>query len=158
MIPIQISPADLLLFSLSPSLIYRVTFYDCPSSDYLFLSLVRVIFPIKSENFFLSPLRYDGKRRGTILKHFRHLVRRQNISRRNEFRWYTRRSIGFVEHRLHSSKKNNLVKSTPKRRDFDLDFLIIVSRWNAGLVTLCFRHASVLTTRYTRMLHTCGRE
>lgn len=77
MIPIQISPADLLLFSLSPSLIYRVTFYDCPSSDYLFLSLVRVIFPIKSENFSLSPLRYDGKRRGTILKHFRHLVQRR---------------------------------------------------------------------------------
>ena len=38
MIPIQISPADLLLFSLSPSLIYRVTFYDCPSSNYLSFS------------------------------------------------------------------------------------------------------------------------
>lgn len=113
MIPIQISPADLLLFSLSPSLIYRVTFYDCPSSDYLFLSLFRIIFPIKSENFSLSPLRYDGKRRGTILKHFRHLVqRRQNIFRRNEFRWYA--SIApssidrirlLVEHRLQFVEK-----------------------------------------------------
>ena len=76
MIPIQISPADLLLFSLSPSLIYRVTFTTVRRVT-TFLSLVRVIFPIKSENFSLSPLRYDGKRRGTILKHFRHLVQRR---------------------------------------------------------------------------------